>query len=69
PASLYHPKDNNYSGQDINLTEAFAKTHKEQVKFVKTSWATAENDLKSTGFDVFGGGRTLPPELQKECVF
>ncbi|MBK2232886.1 transporter substrate-binding domain-containing protein [Francisella tularensis] len=69
PFSVYNPKDNKYSGKDIKLIEAFAKNKKEQVKFVKTSWATAENDLKSNKFDVFVGGMTITPERQKEFVF
>ncbi|APC90904.1 MULTISPECIES: transporter substrate-binding domain-containing protein [Francisella] len=69
PFSIYNPKDNKYSGKDIKLIEAFAKSKKERVKFVKTSWATAENDLKNNKFDVFVGGMTITPERQKEFVF
>ena len=48
PFSVYNPKDNKYAGKDIKLIEALAKSKKEQVKFVKTSWETAENDFFKT---------------------
>ncbi|MED7819192.1 MULTISPECIES: transporter substrate-binding domain-containing protein [unclassified Francisella] len=69
PFSNYDKTTNTFNGKDIQLIKEFAKTQKENVKFVKTSWKTASDDLKANKFQVFVGGMTITPQRQKDFVF
>ncbi|AJI56749.1 transporter substrate-binding domain-containing protein [Francisella philomiragia] len=69
PFSIYDKNDNKFSGKDIDLIKTFAKANNEDIKFVKTTWATAEGDLKDSKFDVFVGGMTITPTRQTKFIF
>lgn len=69
PFSNYNKGTNTFTGKDIQLIKEFAKAKNEKVKFVKTTWKTAGNDLKSNKFDIFVGGMTITPQRKKDFIF
>lgn len=69
PFSIYDKNDNKFSGKDIDLIKTFAKANNEDIKFIKTTWATAEGDLKDSKFDVFVGGMIITPTRQAKFIF
>ncbi|WP_150467108.1 transporter substrate-binding domain-containing protein [Francisella sp. SYW-9] len=69
PFSNYNKSTNTFTGKDIQLIKEFAKAKNEKVKFVKTTWKTAANDLKSNKFEVFVGGMTITPQRKNSFLF
>jgi cyclohexadienyl dehydratase len=69
PFSNYDKTTNSFNGKDIQLIKEFAKSEGQKVKFVKTTWKTASNDLKSNKFEVFVGGVTITTQRKKDFLF
>ncbi|ASG68370.1 cyclohexadienyl dehydratase [Francisella halioticida] len=67
PFSIYQNKE--FSGKDIDLIKEFAKTQKQNIEFVKTTWASSSKDLAKGKFDVFVGSVTKTPQREKLFIF
>ena len=64
PYTYLDPATNAYSGMDIDVAEAFAKSLGVRVVFVATSWPTMTADLLADKFDVAMGGVSDSPERE-----
>lgn len=69
PFSEYDKSSNSYFGKDIFLIKKFANANNEDIKFVKTTWKAAEEDLKNKKYEVFVGGTSINIERKKDFLF
>ena len=66
PITYYDPQTKSYSGYAVDMAKKFGKYLNVEISFVKTSWPTLTNDLKSGKFDIAMGGITSTPERAKD---
>ena len=62
PYTYLDPATQAYSGMDIDVAQAFAKSLGVRVVFVATTWPTMTADLLADKFDVAMGGVSDSPE-------
>jgi len=64
PYTYLDPATQAYSGMDIDVAQAFAKSLGVRVVFVATSWPAMTSDLVADKFDVAMGGVSDSPERE-----
>jgi cyclohexadienyl dehydratase len=62
PYTYLDPGTQGYSGMDIDVAQAFAKSLGVKVVFVPTTWPTMTSDLLADKFDLAMGGVSASPE-------
>jgi cyclohexadienyl dehydratase len=68
PLTYYDPKTKSYSGYTIDIARKLGKHLNVEICFVKTSWPTLSDDLKSDKFDIAMGGITATSERAKDFI-
>jgi len=68
PLTAYDAATGRYSGQDIDLVEAFAADQGATVTFVATTWPTMMDDLRAGKFRMAAGGISATPERTRQAL-
>ena len=67
PLTFFDAASGRYTGEDIDLVEAFAADRSMTVTFVATTWPTMMDDLLAGRFRMAAGGISATPERAQEA--
>lgn len=68
PITYYDAKSKKFSGIAITMAEKLGKYLNKKVIFVKTTWPTLSEDLKSNKFDIAMGGISYTPARAEDFL-